>query len=1304
MKKTIRVMLIATILSVCMLFACACGNLDPVTESVVGDTIPDVIPDDDVVNDVVSDAYESSSTLRDTTIPTGEYNKGVVLVKYDGALTSSLLGDLDVKSVEQLFKGSKWHTILLEDGVDTEDAVKYLHKLDVFETVDYDYVMKSDGDTVDISGNTYAEDLTYLDTMGVKNGWEHNANNKKYPGGSADVVIAIIDTGVDYNHIDLRNNIWVNSAEIPGNGIDDDGNGYVDDVNGWNCVGDNNDPMDDNGHGTHVAGIAAAENNKTGTVGVAYNCKIMCLKAGNSSGYFNNSDIAEAIQYAYMNGASVINMSFGGSSISIAVEDALMDAYNQCVLVAAAGNDSLCNNLGCPVHAPLGQVGVSYPAALPYVIGVMSCNANGTTRSAFSNFDHAPYGTVEYEVYACGEQIPSTWPNNKYATLSGTSMACPVVAGIAAVLRSTYPDREVYSNKYIQSQIVNTGTKHAFVDEKVGIDGDHAVADLYEALTYIPKPNVKLYDYYIFDNVEFSAKNNGNGVVDAGETIHLAVELKNIGGVASDVNVTIDTIRNGDASITDPYFNITTGAITLSDIGTYSVRDGGKIYTDGVVTDMTKCFVIEVDDDCPNDYLADFNLHFTYKNGLDEDDDTVYTDDGRQTAQFNVSRGHHLPSTITEDTVYTADRLYIVGEDVIIPEGVTVTFEEGCEIQFYDDREYYKSPKFIVYGVLIFKGSQSHMISITPNEKHDVFVCLIEVLGDGMFDASYTQSVNLHVWSLGMSVISNSKIYVNTDADDMIYEYDSGYAGRRNMNWIIDELENSYIEMLTHSSEVIRYTFERMCNNFVIMYSGSVAEMYSNTSENNIFCSKESLSRYYTSERFRYCFRSDVTNNMFTSIGMSSKSIKKMAFETPLNVKDNYFSDLYRTYASQAISDYYDASGNPIVDVRGSLADPTLLWPYVVSVEMFDKAGNPITTVGKEEIKVRVTFNRPMDKDAGTFITFGTREPYADYRIDGEYISDTVWEGTYTLKAQIENGQNFIKVNNAWAAEDQTKTVFGEYHLHEFDIDTTAAMAMNLQANPTDNGIELTFAQDDYDTLLGYNIYRSEEKDGNYVKLNPAILLPTDSTFLDENAEPGKTYWYTYTVVLTDFTESIPAGKVVATAKDTMAPNMYHTPVNQGYLNNNLVISCTASDNVAITSVVLYYRAVGATEWKTITMLKQNDKYSATIFGSELTLEGLEYYIVANDTFNSISKGSAETPYTVVIKDASAISRKGDVDGDGVVTTKDALMIMQCINGDLIMSDDEFKRADLNSDGGLSSMEALRILQYINGNVTTLEM
>lgn len=166
---------------------------------------------------------------------------------------------------------------------------------------------------------------------------EISEEKRLYCRRSSDVIVAVIDTGVDYNHIDIRNNIWINTGEIPGNGIDDDGNGYIDDYYGWNFVGDNNDPMDDNGHGTHVAGIIAAENNDYGMTGVAFNCKVMCLKAGQHSGAFNNSDIAEAIQYAAANGASVINMSFGGYEISLAVEDALENAYNTCVLVAAAG-------------------------------------------------------------------------------------------------------------------------------------------------------------------------------------------------------------------------------------------------------------------------------------------------------------------------------------------------------------------------------------------------------------------------------------------------------------------------------------------------------------------------------------------------------------------------------------------------------------------------------------------------------------------------------------------------------------------------------------------------------------------------------------------------------------------------------------------------------------------------------------------------------------------------------------------------------------------------------------------------------
>ena len=1276
MKKKVK--LFSLLMVVCMLLSSCAQSADELA-SIISDSIEN---NSTIENTLDTGAIGSSSDLlgvgngsnshtehhsatnADSRIPEkGTYNEGVALVKYDCEMNDNVLSQLNLVSASALYSGSKWYTVELAAEADTVETVTYLRSVDCFEKVDYDYIMgTTETSEADVTNNPNYSQQTNLSVSKVPQGWAHNADN---PGGNSNVVIAVIDTGVDYNHLDLRNNIWVNSAEIPNNGKDDDKNGYVDDVYGWDCVGNDNDPMDDNGHGTHVAGIIAAENNDIGGVGVAYNCKIMVLKAGNSSGYFNNSDIAEAIQYAYMNGATVINMSFGGSNISIAVEEALENAYNTSVLVAAAGNDGACNDISCK---KCNNINVSYPAALPYVIGVMSVDKESNHISSFSNYDHNPYDSIEYEVYAVGEGVCSTWPSNKYACLNGTSMAAPTVSGIAALLRSYYFDREVYSTNFIQSQIVNTGSIKPH-NKLLGNETDeaHFIVDVIEAFTKIPKPTVNLYDYYIDDNVSISNKNNGNGIIDAGETIRLYISLHNRGGVASNVNVSIDTYRStvGDENLTDPYFAFVNHTMQLSDIGTYSVRKSDDKY-----------FEIIVSPDCPNDYLVDFNICFTYTNGLDENDNTVYGDDGEQKAQFNVSRGYHLPALITEDTVYTADKHYLVSETVRITKGVTVIFEEGCDIQFCGG-------KIIVIGSLYFNGTKEQMIDIIPPSSA---YCRFDLESSGYISMDYVVSEQIFIKDISSAdsnksvYLTNSRIGLRTDLNDTVIKFTN--------------IMNSYIEL---NDNYINVSASQLSNSFIVFAPGQ--RVSSPNMTNNIF----------------YCVRKGsgaawiyssgtVKNNMFLSVDDNNTSSLFTFNFSSANLIDNYFSSGHKKYASSVFDKYYDNYGNIQYDVNTSCSDVLSSWPHVVRMEIFDKDGNPITTVGREEIKVRVTFNRPMDKNAGTFLTFGTIEPYADYRIDGEYISDTVWEGTYTLKTQIANGQNFLKINNAWAAEDQTKTVFSEYQLHEFTIDTTVAMSMNLQATATDRGIELTFIQDDYDTLLGYNIYRADSKDGNYTKLNPAILLPTENTFLDANAEPGKTYWYTYTVVLTDFSESNPAGKVVATAMDTLAPNMYHTPINQGYMNNNLVISCTASDNVAISTVTLYYRTVGAIEWKTLNMAKQSDKYSATIFGSDLTLDGIEYYIVASDGRNTINKGSAEAPYTVIVKDASAISRKGDVDGDGVVTTKDALMLMQCINGDLILSDDEFKRADLNGDNVLNSSEALRILQYINGNVSTLDM
>ena len=455
--------------------------------------------------------------------PRGDFNEGVILVKSED-FREEMLGELAYTDVRPLYRDSLWYKVSLADDADTTQSVKLLRELDVFDRVDYDYIMKTQGEiqNIDIEGSlipiNYRQFVSYK-TMGVYDAWKYQKKNGYTVGGSSDVIVAVIDTGVDYNHIDIRNNIWINTGEIPGNGIDDDGNGYIDDYYGWNFVGDNNDPMDDNGHGTHVAGIIAAENNDYGMTGVAFNCKVMCLKAGQHSGAFNNSDIAEAIQYAAANGASVINMSFGGYEISLAVEDALENAYNTCVLVAAAGNDGLCNNEACSVHYP--YVKTFYPASLPYVVGVMSVNDSGTGMSIFSNYDHYPYDNIEYEVYACGEQIYSLFPNNKYVQMSGTSMASPAVAGIAALLRSKFMDREVYSTKFIFSQLVNYTAAGGLY---------HCVVNANDGLTNVPSPNISsVTNYYVFDDESISEANNGDNVVNSGETFNLAFELNNWG-------------------------------------------------------------------------------------------------------------------------------------------------------------------------------------------------------------------------------------------------------------------------------------------------------------------------------------------------------------------------------------------------------------------------------------------------------------------------------------------------------------------------------------------------------------------------------------------------------------------------------------------------------------------------------------------------------------------------------------------------------------------------------------------------------
>ena len=253
--------------------------------------------------------------------------------------------------------------------------------------------------------------------------------------GTAAAVVAVIDSGVDYTHPDLAANIWTNPGEIPGNGIDDDGNGYVDDVHGYDFANDDANPMDDHGHGTHVAGtIAAIGNNGVGVIGVAPSARVMAVKFLNSGGSGFTSDAVDAILYATNNGATILSNSWGGGGYSQALRDAIAasDAAGT-LFVVAAGNNASDNDF-----APF------YPAGydVPNVVAVAATDHNDA-RAGFSN-----WGRNTVHLAAPGASIVSTVPPagssccsspSGYMLLSGTSMAAPHVSGVANLILAQYP-------------------------------------------------------------------------------------------------------------------------------------------------------------------------------------------------------------------------------------------------------------------------------------------------------------------------------------------------------------------------------------------------------------------------------------------------------------------------------------------------------------------------------------------------------------------------------------------------------------------------------------------------------------------------------------------------------------------------------------------------------------------------------------------------------------------------------------------------------------------------------------------------
>lgn len=301
-----------------------------------------------------------------------------------------------------------------------------------------------------------------------------------------EVTVAVIDSGVDTVHPDLTDRLWTNVNEIPDNGKDDDKNGLVDDIHGWNYESPAAGLRDDNGHGTHVAGIiAAAHGNGLGIAGVAPNARIMGLRFMDKSGNGSTLRAIQAMKYAAQNGAEVINASWGSDGNSSAMAKAIQTAADAGVLfIAAAGNDG--RDADRRPMSPASEPGANH-------LSVASSDGEGSL-SGFSNF-----GRTSVDLAAPGSDIYSTIPEGRWGTKSGTSMATPMVAGVAAMVRGLLPfspgrARSLAATHQLRNLLLAAVNVRSSYTERVATSGDLSAARaVMLAMRVSPQPNDQLW-------------------------------------------------------------------------------------------------------------------------------------------------------------------------------------------------------------------------------------------------------------------------------------------------------------------------------------------------------------------------------------------------------------------------------------------------------------------------------------------------------------------------------------------------------------------------------------------------------------------------------------------------------------------------------------------------------------------------------------------------------------------------------------------------------------------------------------------
>lgn len=1198
---------------------------------------------------------------------------------------SDICAEYDLKDVEFILETKAENTDEKDGMTPYKTFYEATTSEDVWATVDKlsdnenilsaepDFVWEKTDTTTVAATDEEINAETHFPCMDVTGVWKDCFDPAKKEAPGKGTVVAVIDTGVDYTHKDLADNIWVNEGEIHGNGIDDDGNGYVDDVYGVDFVEGDSDPMDEHGHGTHVAGIIAMTPGNGGGVGVAYGAKIMCVRAGQANGSFASSDIAKAIKYAADNGADVINMSFGGIGRSYLVESALQDAFPSCVLVAAAGNDGLPTN-DAMLAGYLFTEDI-YPAGYKYVLGVMATD-NNKSLASFSNWDFAEGSGCEYEMAAPGVNIYSTLPGNRYACWSGTSMATPNVAATAAILRSKYTDKSKYSSRYIMGQLCSATSSRV---DFVGKNGDHhsyPVLNIRDSLTKQAQPELSLDEVYTLDYQDVSSLNNGDGIAQPGETIDMGVAVWNRWGAATDVTVKVDADSVG--GVANKYVEFINDEVKLSDVGTFASVNNGFTYTDEKLTGISNPIRFKIKEGTPNDIQITFTFTITAKNGLDEKDTVVYTiDKPKPTYTLTVQNGVALSGIINEDMTLTNDKLWILENNVLIPEGVTVTVEPGTRIQFWsaDPNNKYGALSDVylqVEGRFIAEGTEDNPIEMYPGKGFEQNRVTITgntgfyfgsgvVIDKGIVDNDYSNSyvslayvnfVNAN-YRIDKTGRSNNKMFMATVIDHCNFVNDI-MNDHRYLAMEANEITESKFENYNYPNRYIYGLFANKitstifnnCNNAIYPsteFSENVLLNYKNSQDEEAIVLEtayQEINQQYGCSSFK---RNSILNSFYLNNYENIRAIGGSSNErTTYDISGNYWGttnpDLVKV---QCLDADWDVSRNDLIQEPYLTLDDDMsdIYPFVTEAYLTDKDGNRIDKVsGAQTVKMHVKFNRDMASDIQPMVTYGGSEPYTDFAVSGNWANAREWVSEFKIDPYIDLGTMYIRVKGAAAADDKWLVTGNDWGRFKFEITNSSAQSMSLTGEGQFGKNALSWMQDDYDTLAGYNIYRATSYDTDkkpeeqkFTKVNKSVLNADELSFIDENVKAGTDYYYYFTVVDTDLNESKASNVVSCCPLEGEPPVIVHTPVKTLTPEKAIAITADITDNVKVAGATLYYKNKSADSWKSVDMRNTTGSvYKATIAAYEVTDEEIFYYITATDGANVGYCGTADEPNVIV--------------------------------------------------------------------------